>query len=124
MFDGGRVLTLFQGPLIAEDEDQMDQLIHDYGVNQSGKAPLTLELGSNSSNNTLAPLEELKRYIAFTGETRVTYLRKHLKMRMNNVKELMQTLVNQGWLEAPKTRNEGYKLIISEKERNHIYNKM
>ena len=43
-----------------------------------------------------------------------------MKMRMNDVKELMQVLVEEDWLEAPKTRNAGYKLILSEKEREHF----
>ena len=43
-----------------------------------------------------------------------------MKMRMNDVKELMQVLVEEGWLEAPKTRNAGYKLILSEKERERF----
>ena len=73
----------------------MDQIIETYGKNQSGAAPLTLEIHSEPSyaEETIGPLDELKRYIAFTGETRITYLRKHLKMRMNDVKELMQVLV-------------------------------
>jgi len=39
---------------------------------------------------------------------------------MNDVKELMQVLVKEGWLEAPKTRNTGYKLTLTEKEREHF----
>lgn len=114
----GQVLTRFQGPLIAKNEEEMDHIIETYGKNHSGVAPLSLEVYTESIvEETLGPLDELKRYIAFTGETRVTYLRKHMKMRMNDVKELMQVLVEEGWLEAPKTRNAGYKLILSEKER-------
>ena len=114
----GKGLIRFQGPLIASNEEEMDHIIETYGTNQSGVAPLTLEIHSKPyTEETLGPLDELKRYIAFTGETRITYLRKHLKMRMNDVKELMQVLVVEGWLEAPKTRNSGYQLILTEQER-------
>ena len=114
----GKGLIRFQGPLIASNEEEMDHIIETYGTNQSGVAPLTLEIHSKPfAEETLGPLDELKRYIAFTGETRITYLRKHLKMRMNDVKELMQVLVVEGWLEAPKTRNSGYQLILTEQER-------
>ena len=117
----GQVLTRFQGPLIAKTEEEMDHIIETYGKNQSGDAPLLLDIYSESIvEEAIGPLDELKRYIAFTGETRVTYLRKHMKMRMNDVKELMQVLVEEDWLEAPKTRNAGYKLILSEKERERF----
>ncbi|WP_394237502.1 FtsK/SpoIIIE domain-containing protein [Niallia oryzisoli] len=114
----GKVLTRFQGPLIAGTEEEMDSIIETYGKSQSGSAPLLLDIHSQSNEvNTSVPLDELKRYIAFTGETRITHLRKHMKMRMNDVKDLMQVLVEEGWLEAPKNRNSGYKLIISDQER-------
>ncbi|KAA9014885.1 FtsK/SpoIIIE domain-containing protein [Niallia endozanthoxylica] len=114
----GKVLTRFQGPLIAGTEEEMDAIIETYGKNQSGSAPLLLDIHSQSKEvNTSGPLDELKRYIAFTGETRITHLRKHMKMRMNDVKDLMQVLVEEGWLEAPKNRNSGYKLVKSDQER-------
>ena len=40
---------------------------------------------------------------------------------MNDVKELMQLLVEQRWLEAPKNRNSGYKLILTDKREKVIY---
>jgi S-DNA-T family DNA segregation ATPase FtsK/SpoIIIE len=114
----GKGLIRFQGPLIASDEEKMDEIIETYGKNQSGTTPLSIEIDSESEEEiTAGPLDELKRYIAFTGETRITYIRKHLKMRMNDVKDLMQVLVKEGWLEAPKTRNSGYKLILTGEER-------
>lgn len=114
----GKVLTRFQGPLIAKEEENMDQIIKDYGKNQSGEAPLSLEIREErNSEETTGPLDQLKHYIAFTGETRITHLRKQMKMRMNDVKDMMQLLVDEGWLEAPKTRNSGYKLILSKEER-------
>lgn len=122
----GRVLTRFQGSLIAKMEEEMDRIINDYGKNQSGEAPLTLEIKGQTEqqfeDELSGPLEELKRYIAFTGETRITYLRKQLKMRMNDVKELMQKLVEEKWLEAPKSRNAGYKLLLSSEDREAYLN--
>lgn len=113
----GKTLARFQGPLIAKTEEEMDEIIETYGKNQIGIGPLLLEIISESEEEPPGPLDELKRYIALTGETRITHIRKHMKMRMNDVKDLMQVLVKEGWLEAPATRNSGYKLILSEKER-------
>lgn len=120
----GKMLTRFQGPLIAKEEEKMDRIIQDYGKNQSGEAPLSLDIRAEmNAEETAGPLDELKQYIAFTGETRITNLRKQMKMRMNDVKELMHVLVEEGWLEAPKTRNSGYKLILSKEEREKYLKK-
>ena len=42
----GKVLTRFQGPLIARTEEEMDHIIETYGKNQSGEAPLSLDIHS------------------------------------------------------------------------------
>ncbi|KON88006.1 hypothetical protein AF332_15035 [Sporosarcina globispora] len=111
--------------MIAKTEEEMDHLIHDYGKNQSGSTPISIEVSTKQQQSVPGgPLEELIRYIAFTGETRVTHLRKHMKMRMNDVKELRQLLVVENWLEAPKSRNSGYKLILSTKERENYLNNL
>ena len=67
----GKVLTRFQGPLIAPTEEEMDEVIETYGKNQAGSTPLlTLDIQTKSIPEEMAsPLDELKRYIAFTGET-------------------------------------------------------
>ena len=81
----GKGLIRFQGPLIASNEEEMDHIIETYGTNQSGVAPLTLEIHSKPyAEETLGPLDALKRYIAFTGETRISklWMVRFMKRRM------------------------------------------
>ncbi len=61
-------------------------------------------------------LDKLKRIIATTGETRVSPLRNLMKININKLNDLMKELVEEGWLEAPKTKQSGYSLIIEEEE--------
>ncbi len=61
-------------------------------------------------------LDKLKRIIATTGETRVSPLRNLMKININKLNDLMKELVEEGWLDAPKTKQSGYRLIIEEEE--------
>ncbi|MDC6267378.1 FtsK/SpoIIIE domain-containing protein [Lysinibacillus fusiformis] len=62
-------------------------------------------------------LDRLKKIIASSGETRVSPLRNLMKININKLNDLMKELVEEGWLEAPKTKQSGYKLIVSEEEK-------
>lgn len=62
-------------------------------------------------------LDRLKKIIANTGETRVSPLRNIMKININKLNDLMKELVEEEWLEAPKTKQSGYKLIVSEEEK-------
>jgi len=58
----------------------------------------------------------LKRVITATGETRVSPLRNMMKININKLNDLMRDLVEEGWLESPKTKQSGYRLVVSEDE--------
>lgn len=61
-------------------------------------------------------LDRLKKIIANTRETRVSSLRNLMKININKLNDLMKNLVEEGWLEAPKTKQTGYRLIKSEED--------
>ncbi|AHN66685.1 FtsK/SpoIIIE-like protein [Bacillus phage Bcp1] len=59
-------------------------------------------------------LEKLKGVIARTRETRVAELRKLMKIKMNVLSELMNKLVEEGWLVKHPSRAKGYEISIDE----------
>lgn len=61
-------------------------------------------------------LEELKRLIATTSETRMSHLRSKMGIRMESLGELVKELVNEGWLTRYEQRNKGYELTASKEE--------
>lgn len=61
-------------------------------------------------------LSRLKRVVAKTEETRVEPLRKELGVKTAKMKDLMSTLVEEGWLIKHKDRSRGYELVASEEE--------
>ena len=65
------------------------------------------------------PIDKLKRIIANTGETRVSQLQKEMGIRMNTVQDLMQQLVDEGWLFKHAAKSKGYELVAD----NDVLNK-
>jgi DNA segregation ATPase FtsK/SpoIIIE, S-DNA-T family len=61
------------------------------------------------------PIDQLKRIIATTNETRIKELQKEMGIRINDVSELMKCLVDEGWLEKEEGKK-GYSIVASEKE--------
>lgn len=59
-------------------------------------------------------LEKLKGVIARTRETRVAELRKLMKIKMNILSDLMNKLVEEGWLVKHASRSKGYEIVIDE----------
>jgi len=59
-------------------------------------------------------LEKLKGVIARTRETRVAELRKLMKIKMNVLSDLMNKLVEEGWLVKHTSRAKGYEISIDE----------
>ncbi|MCL1696245.1 FtsK/SpoIIIE domain-containing protein [Lysinibacillus sp. BPa_S21] len=109
----------FQGALIVDDpndEDLEGKLINKI-VNQIKHEKVIVELPEVDESKEESDLNKLKRVIANTGETRVSPLRSLMKININKLNDLMRDLVEEGWLEPPKTKQSGYKLIISEEER-------
>lgn len=58
----------------------------------------------------------LKSIIATTGETRVSMLRDKMRVNINRLNSMMKQLVDEGWLEKPEYKQQGYKLILNEEE--------
>jgi S-DNA-T family DNA segregation ATPase FtsK/SpoIIIE len=59
-------------------------------------------------------LYKLKQILADTGETRVAPLRKLLGVKTTTMSELMNDLVQEGWLKKHESKAKGYEIIISE----------
>lgn len=108
----------FQGCLIVDDLDDEGlecKLIRKIASKIHLKK-VNIELPEVEEVVEESELDRLKRIIANTGETRVSPLRNLMKININKLNELMKDLVEEGWLEAPKTKQSGYKLIMSEDE--------
>ncbi|MCL1700859.1 FtsK/SpoIIIE domain-containing protein [Lysinibacillus sp. Bpr_S20] len=109
----------FQGVLIVDDpndEDLEGKLINKI-ANQIKNEKVMVKLPEVDELEEESDLNKLKRVIANTGETRVSPLRNLMKININKLNDLMRDLVEEEWLEAPKTKQSGYRLIISEEER-------
>jgi len=59
-------------------------------------------------------IDQLKRIIATTGETKTSKLREELGIKQNAMPDLMNQLVEEGWLKKHKSRAKGYELIATE----------
>lgn len=111
----------FQGCLIADGDEETDGVINKIADVWNGKAvavkhelPEAEVEVEDEQEVEIDDLERLKRIIAETGETRIRELQKELKIRINTVKELMDQLVGEGWLQAPDKPRDGYKVLLSE----------
>lgn len=119
----------FQGVLIANDEEETDEILIELSEKLNEKWGQVKSLSLLEKNNevkevekeakdTIEPLDKLKTIIAETGETRIRNLQRLLKIRMNTItEELLPKLVEEGWLEAPNEISRSYKLLISEEDR-------
>ena len=108
----------FQGCLILDDqndENLEEKLIKKIARNTKSER-INIELPEIEEVEEERELDRLKRVIATTGETRVSPLRNMMKININKLNDLMKDLVDDGWLEAPKTKQSGYKLILNEEE--------
>ncbi|MFJ3387750.1 FtsK/SpoIIIE domain-containing protein [Lysinibacillus sp. NPDC086135] len=108
----------FQGALIVDDpndEDLESKLINKV-ANQIKHEKVKIELPEVEELKEENDLDKLKRVIVDTGETRVSPLRSIMKININKLNDLMRDLVEDGWMEAPITKQSGYKLIVSEEE--------
>lgn len=108
----------FQAPIITLNQDE-EMKIYDQirKVIKQTEAD-TLSKIEIEENNPVTPMDKLKHIIATTKETRVAKIREQMGIRSNDVQDLMQILVNEGWLEAPQSKNKGYQLIADEKMLN------
>lgn len=108
----------FQGCLIVDDPNDQGlegKLIRKMASKITQKK-LNINLPTVEEVVEESELDRLKKIIANTGETRVSFLRNLMKININKLNDLMKDLVEEGWLEAPKTKQSGYRLIIKEEE--------
>lgn len=101
----------FQAPAISIDEEEEQDVFDKIKRLYKGEKIEGIEIVEIKEDT---PIEKLKRIIANTGETRITEIRKIMKIRSNDVQDLMQQLVEEEWLEEPKTKRGGYTLIASD----------
>ena len=109
----------FQGCLIVDDERDEGleaELIEKIANMMTGDRAYVQLPDVEKSSNEDKDLVELKRIIATTRETRVSKLRDIMKININKLNDLMKELVDEGWLEAPKSRQSGYVLLLSDEE--------
>ncbi|AKO91933.1 hypothetical protein BEH_07360 [Priestia filamentosa] len=98
-----------QSPVITLNEDEEEMVYEKIQSLYRGKYE-ELELSEPESL-----LDKMKRIIANTNETRVGELRKQMKIRINDVQDLMQQLVDEKWL-TKEDGKRGYQLIATEEE--------
>lgn len=105
----------FQSPIVSPDEAEevrvYNQLANYYANYVSSPTEF---VGSPSTEE--GKLKELKTVIANTGETRVASLRKELGVKTERMQELMNKLVEEGWLTKHKSKAKGYELIAPEEK--------
>lgn len=107
----------FQGCLIIDDphnDDLEAELIKRIAKGMSGEK--TDSLPEVIEEPVLSEKDRVKQIIARTGETRITHIRDIMRVNINRLKNVMQELIEEGFLEAGESKQEGYKLVASEEE--------
>lgn len=101
----------FQSPIITPDqveESKMyEELLNTFSEYEKNNK-------ENESSEVDPQLSDLKKLIASTKETRTTMLRRELGIRAEKLTELMNQLVNEGWLIKHKNMSKGYELVAGE----------
>lgn len=115
----------FQSAIISPDESQEAEVYR--RLADELRACITRDKSKNEEQDMKdqKPLEKplnefedqlykLKEIIANTRETKVTYLRDALGVKTTTLTELMNRLVDEGWLIKHSSKTKGYELIVSE----------
>ncbi|WP_080845586.1 FtsK/SpoIIIE domain-containing protein [Cytobacillus gottheilii] len=99
----------FQSPVITLDENE-EELIYGNLLEhfKDAKKQVPVDIVEEEK-----PIEKLKKIIANTGETKLGVLREQMKIRMNDVTDLIKELVEEGWLEK---QGKGYVVVAEENE--------
>lgn len=118
-FEGIQGLVRFQGALIGRDDDEQDRIIEQLAGYWKGVFKKEI-LNTDDIEVEDEDLIILKRIILNTGETRVTELMKLLKVRSERISDLMNSLVDIGWLVKHKSKTKGYELVLSEEEKRKL----
>jgi S-DNA-T family DNA segregation ATPase FtsK/SpoIIIE len=101
----------FQSPIITLDDEEEEKLYERIKKAYKGESVEGIDIVEEDE-----PIDKLKRVIAISGETRISQLQKEMGVRINTVQELMQQLVEEGWLIKHTAKSKGYELVASEDE--------
>jgi S-DNA-T family DNA segregation ATPase FtsK/SpoIIIE len=106
----------FQSP-INYDEEIYERIINKWG-SKGNQLQIEEELDDKLyEEDTDEKFLLLKKVICETGETRIKQLREMTKLNQNKIQEYFQQLVEEGWLEKGNSRQSGYKLKLTDIER-------
>lgn len=104
----------FQSPIVTTDKVEESEIYERLAESFSD-----YESTSKESEEVLEEdpiLTELKQIIATTKETKITVLREKLNVKSDTMTELMNQLVNEGWLVKHRNRSKGYELIADDEK--------
>lgn len=123
-FEGIQGFHRFQGALVAETEEESDDIINKAVIKKNQRSNINLEnfKDDHTEEKEDEELTSLKVLIAQTGETRIKELQKQLKIRMNRLQGHMRQLVIEGWLKAPDEKTNRYELFLTEEKKNKYLN--
>jgi DNA segregation ATPase FtsK/SpoIIIE, S-DNA-T family len=100
----------FQSPTITIDDNEEIEVCKKIGEMMKGEKEGGIELIKEEEK-----IDQLKRIIIETGETRIKELQNMMGIRINVVNELVKCLVSEGWL-IKEEGKKGYEFIASEEE--------
>jgi len=101
----------FQSAIIDPDDNKVEKFLKQLKEYYKGYEKNTIEV-----KEEVKPIDQLKKIIATTGETRVGELQKKMNMRNSTLQQLMSDLVEEEWLLKHKSKAKGYELIAPKEE--------
>jgi len=105
-----QLVSYFNGEEMVIPEKQEKQSRSQIEIENVSSPPQHIDYESETDDL----IYRLKQTIANTGETKTALLREFLGVKSNTMKELMNHLVDEGWLIKHKARSKGYEIIVSE----------
>lgn len=119
-FEGAEDLTRFQGALLADDEESTDKVIEsvkkEWEQILNGVHIAVDDLPEVKRKPVPTILDRAKMHICNGGKVTQREMAKTLEIRYENVKEILEKLVEEKWLESPVNSRSGYKVIIGREE--------
>lgn len=106
----------FQAPVIHLNEVIEEETYENIRDFYDGETIEGIDLHIEPKEAPEEPIDKLKRIIMETGETRVKQLREEMGIRINDVSDMLQRLVDEGFLEKD---NRGYTIKNPPKEQIH-----
>jgi S-DNA-T family DNA segregation ATPase FtsK/SpoIIIE len=117
-FEGIQGLHRFQGALMAKTEEEQDLIIETQSRHWKVKGNKEIiDIATSKSNKEARELTDFKKFVLESGETRITELKKLLNMRNEKIRDLMQKLIDLGWVKQHKSKQLGFEFLLSEEER-------